>query len=92
VLLLLLLLLLMMMMMMMVVVVVVVVVMMTTTMLMMIIMTTMMMLFWDLQTCSTRARWILVLWPPQARQICAQEQVFADWLNGDCLYRIRPTR
>ena len=23
-----------------------------------------MMLFWDIHTCSTRARWILVLWPP----------------------------
>ena len=39
-------------------------IMMTTTMIIMIIMTTMMMLFWDLHTCSTRARWILVLWPP----------------------------
>ena len=60
VLLVLLLLLLMMMMM----VVVVVMMMVTTTMIMMIIMTTMTMLFWDLHTCSTRARWILVLWPP----------------------------
>ena len=49
----------------------------------MITMTTMMMLFWDLHTCSTRARWILVLWPPGLEGRLAHLKDSASGASGE---------
>ena len=45
--------------------------------------TTMMMLFWDLHTCSTRARWILVLWPPGLEGRLAHLKDSASGASGE---------